>query len=82
MPHAQFKEYLERAEFVKGILDGQIPAETTTANGSVGQKARPPGEGDKDVRPLCMCYSWLPHRRPACTAWLARDGCMCPSAAG
>jgi hypothetical protein len=48
--HAQFKEYLDRAEFVKGILDGQIPAETSTSNGAVGQKARPPGGGDnKDV---------------------------------
>ena len=79
---AQFKEYLDRAEFVKGILDGQIPAETTTSNGAVGQKARPPGGGDKDVSPptaccivpaamnlLCMS-PWLPHvcMRPSAAA--------------
>ncbi|BDA48118.1 Vacuolar protein sorting-associated protein 4B [Coccomyxa sp. Obi] len=47
---AKFKEYLDRAEFIKGLLDGQQPAETSAANGTVGQKVRPPGGGggDKD----------------------------------
>ena len=62
MLHAQFKEYLDRAEFVKGILDGQIPAETSTSNGAVGQKACPPGGGDKDVSmpPLPLCSLQCP----------------------
>lgn len=48
----QFKEYLDRAEFIKGILDGEQPVEPAAANGTVGQKVRPPGGGaDKDVSP-------------------------------
>ena len=63
----QFKDYLERAEFIKGILDGQLPAETSTANGSVGQKARPTGGGgDKDVRHTCKllreAFTLISHR--------------------
>ena len=48
----QFKEYLERAETIKAILDGQLPVQSTTANGAVGQKARPrraAAGNDKDV---------------------------------
>ena len=49
---AQFKEYLERAEYIKGVIDGQQPAEVAPANGATGQKARPPGSGGgADVRP-------------------------------
>ena len=44
----QFKEYLERAEYVKSLLDGQQPAEPA-ANGATGQKMKPGGGGDKDV---------------------------------
>ena len=45
----QFKEYLERAEYVKSLLDGQQPAEPS-ANGATGQKMKPGGGGgDKDV---------------------------------
>lgn len=52
----QFKEYLDRAEFIKGLLDGQQTVEPSAANGTVGQKVRPPGGGgggDKDVS--CCC---------------------------
>lgn len=48
-PALQFKEYLERAEYVKSLLDGQQPAEPS-ANGATGQKMKPgAGGGDKDV---------------------------------
>ncbi len=49
--HLQFKEYLERAEYIKSLLDGQQPAEPS-ANGATGQKMKPGGGGggDKDVR--------------------------------
>ena len=46
--HLQFKEYLERAEYIKSLLDGQQPAEPS-ANGATGQKMKPGGGGDKDV---------------------------------
>jgi hypothetical protein len=52
----QFKEYLDRAEFIKGLLDGQQTVEPSAANGTVGQKVRPPGGGgggDKDVSRCC-----------------------------
>ena len=53
----QFKEYLDRAEFIKGLLDGQETVEPSAANGTVGQKVRPPGGGggggDKDVSSCC-----------------------------
>ena len=60
---------------MKGILDGQIPAETTTSNGAVGQKARPPGGGDKDVSPLSACCVVpaaieLAVHKPLAAAWL------------
>ncbi|EIE27234.1 AAA-ATPase of VPS4/SKD1 family [Coccomyxa subellipsoidea C-169] len=42
---AKFKEYLDRAEFIKGLLDGQQTVEPSAANGTVGQKSRPPGGG-------------------------------------
>lgn len=51
----QFKEYLERAEYVKSLLDGQQPAEPS-ANGATGQKMKPGGGGgggDKDVSATC-----------------------------
>ncbi|CAL5223306.1 g5797 [Coccomyxa viridis] len=44
---AKFKEYLERAEYIKSLLDGQQPAEPS-ANGATGQKMKPGGGGDKD----------------------------------
>lgn len=57
LPGTQFKEYLDRAEFIKGLLDGQQTVEPSAANGTVGQKVRPPGGGggggDKDVSFFC-----------------------------
>ena len=47
---AQFKEYLERAEYIKSVIDGQV---TVPQASGTGQKARPNGAGgggggDKD----------------------------------
>ena len=44
----QFKEYLTRAEYIKGIMDGRQPAEEAPSgpNGSAAAKAKKPGEGD------------------------------------
>lgn len=39
----QFKEYLQRAEDIKALLNGQQPVTATPANGA--QKARGPGGG-------------------------------------
>ena len=69
---AQFKEYLERAEYIKGVIDGQQPAETAPANGATGEKTRPPGGGG-DVRgpaPTLSypCASWL-HSAGAVRCW-------------
>ena len=36
----QFREYLDRAEYIKSVLDGQVVVQHI--NGT-GQKARPPG---------------------------------------
>lgn len=44
----QFREYLDRAEYIKSMLDGEVTVQHT--NGST-QKARPPGApaaADKD----------------------------------
>ncbi len=69
---AQFKEYLERAEYIKGVIDGQQPAETAPANGATGEKTRPPGGGG-DVRGPARtlsypCPSWL-HSTGAVRCW-------------
>ena len=67
----QFKEYLERAEYVKSLLDGQQPAEPS-ANGATGQKMKPGGGGgDKDVSACCSCKppSEILHR-----LWPVRQG--------
>ncbi|KAK9806723.1 hypothetical protein WJX72_000607 [[Myrmecia] bisecta] len=44
---AKFKEYLDRAEYIKGIIDGQQPVIQAPMNGTsaTGQKAKPPGGG-------------------------------------
>ncbi len=54
----QFKEYLERAEYVKSLLDGQQPAEPAV-NGATGQKMKPGGGGDKDVSNALPFVSFL-----------------------
>ncbi len=50
----QFKEYLSRAEYIKGILNGEQPAEETpssAANGAAAAKPKGSGGGDsKQVR--------------------------------
>lgn len=50
-PSLQFKEYLSRAEYIKSVIDGQVPA--VQAQNGTGQKARGPGGGgggnDKDA---------------------------------
>lgn len=48
-PLPQFKEYLERAEYLKTIIDGQQPVTNAPANGAnAAQKSRPGGGGGKD----------------------------------
>lgn len=45
-PPPQFKEYLERAEYLKSIIDGQQPVTNAPANGAnAAQKSRPGGGG-------------------------------------
>ena len=54
---AQFKEYLERAEYIKSVIDGQV---TVPQASGTGQKARSNGAGggDKDgVRRACRALS-------------------------
>lgn len=44
----QFKEYLSRAEYIKGILDGRQPAEeapSSSANGAAASKPKSGGGG-------------------------------------
>ena len=42
----QFKEYLDRAEYIKGILDGRQPAEEASGqNGAAAAKGPRPGGG-------------------------------------
>lgn len=48
----QFKEYLSRAEYIKSVIDGQVPA--VQAQNGTGQKARGAGGGnDKDAVGFC-----------------------------
>ena len=55
-PSLQFKEYLSRAEYIKSVIDGQVPA--VQAQNGTGQKARGPGGGgggnDKDAVSLLV----------------------------
>lgn len=48
-PHPpQFKEYLARAEYLKGVIDGKQPAEEAPAggpNGAAAAKGKPAGGG-------------------------------------
>lgn len=47
-PHKQFKEYLARAEYIKGVLDGRQPAEEAAGGqngGAAAAKGRPAGSG-------------------------------------
>lgn len=57
----QFKEYLERAEYLKRILDGRQEETHTPQNGvGPGQKSRPPGGGGgggKDDVSICSSVS-------------------------
>ena len=57
---AQFREYLQRAEYLKSVIDGQVPA-VQTSNGT-GQKAKPGGGngggGDKEAVGLCSVLLW------------------------
>lgn len=56
----QFKEYLSRAEYIKSVIDGQVPA--VQAQNGTGQKARGAGGAggnDKD----------------AVSAWCSPAGC-------
>ena len=57
----QFKEYLSRAEYIKSVIDGQVPA--VQAQNGTGQKARGPGGGgggnDKDAVRLWCCAGAL-----------------------
>ena len=45
---SKFKEYLERAEYIKGILDGQTPETAPPADGAAAQKPKPGGGDGKD----------------------------------
>lgn len=52
----QFKEYLDRAEYIKGILDGQQPAEEAPSgqNGAAAAKGRGgAGGGGGDSKQVC-----------------------------
>ncbi len=65
----QFKEYLQRAEDIKALLNGQQPVTATPANGA--QKARGPGGGAPpggnggggggggDVSYFCVCFVYV-----------------------
>lgn len=47
---AKFKEYLERAEYLKGVVNGQTPESATGPAGA--QKAKPDGKADDDAAKL------------------------------
>lgn len=62
----QFKEYLSRAEYIKSVIDGQVPA--VQAQNGTGQKARGAAGGGNDKDAVGgFQISWIARRLAVAT---------------